>query len=44
MSRIVEVLNTKQRHCFSFPELRYALLEFNSKKKVVVFDELKEME
>ena len=33
ISRIVEVVNTTQRLCFSFPELDYTLLEFNSRKK-----------
>ena len=33
ISRIVEVVNTKQRLCFSFPELGYTFLEFNSRKK-----------
>ena len=32
ISRLVEDVNTKQRLCFSFPELRYPLSEFNSRK------------
>ena len=32
ISRFVEDVNTKQRLCFSFPELRYPLSEFNSRK------------
>ena len=31
-SRFVEDVNTRQRLCFSFPELWYSLLEFNSSK------------
>ena len=31
-SRFVEDGNTRQRHCSSFPELRYSPLEFNSKQ------------
>ena len=44
ISRIVEDVNTKQRLCFSFPELRYPLSEFNSRKELPAFDELNEME
>ena len=32
ISRFVEDVNTRQRLCFSFPELWYSLLEFNSSK------------
>ena len=32
ISRIVEDVNTRQRLSFSFPELLYTLLEFNSRK------------
>ena len=31
-SRFVEDVNTRQRLCFSIPELRYSLLEFSSRK------------
>ena len=31
ISRVMEDLNTRQRLSFSFPELRYSLLEFNSR-------------
>ena len=31
--RFVEDLNTRQRLSFSFPELRYSLLQFNSRNK-----------
>ena len=36
----MEDVNTRQRLSFSFPELRYSLLEFNSKRidLVTVFD------
>ena len=33
-------MNTRQRLYFSFPELPYSLLEFNSRKKLATFDEL----
>ena len=32
ITRFVENVNTRQQLYFSFPELRYSLLEFNSKK------------
>ena len=32
ITRFVENVNTRQQLYFSFPELRYGLLEFNSKK------------
>ena len=32
ISRFVEDMNTRQRLYFPFPELRYSLLEFNSRK------------
>ena len=37
----MEDVNTRQRLSFSFPELRYNLLEFNSRKRLLTFDELK---
>ena len=39
----MEDVNTRQRLSFSFPELLYTLLEFNSGKKLPTFDELNEM-
>ena len=33
ISRFVENVNTRQQLYFAFPELRYSLLEFNSRKK-----------
>ena len=42
--RFVEDVNSRQRLSFSFPELRYSLLEFKSRKKLPAFDELNEME
>lgn len=33
-SRFMEDVNTKQQFCFSFPELKYSPLEFNSSKKI----------
>ena len=44
ISRLVEDLKTRQRLYFSFPELLYSLLDFNSKKHLPTFDELNEME
>ena len=43
ISRFVEDGNTRQLS-FSFPELYKSPLEFNSKKKLLTFDELNEME
>ena len=37
----MEDVNTRQRLSFSFPDLRYSLLEFNSSKRLLTFDELK---
>ena len=37
-------VNTRQRLSFSFPELQYSLLQFNSRKQLLTFDELKELE
>ena len=44
ISRFVENANTRQQLYFSFAELWYSLLEFNSRKKLPTFDELNEME
>ena len=44
ISRLMEDLKTRQRLYFSFPELLYSLLEYNSKKNLPTFDELNEME
>ena len=40
----MEDVNTTQRLSFSFAELRFSLLEFNSRKELSTFDQLKEME
>ena len=40
--RFVENVNTRQRLSFSFPELRYSLLELNRRRNLPTFDELKE--
>ena len=43
ISRFVEDGNKRQQHCFSFPELWYSPLEFNSKNRLPTFDELNEI-
>ena len=44
LSSFVEDMNSRQRLAFSFPELPYSLLEFNSRKKLPTFEELNELE
>ena len=43
-SRFMEGMNRKQQFSFSFPEIRYSLLEFNSRKVRHYLSELNEME
>ena len=44
ISRFAEDVNARRRLSFSFPELRYSLLEFKFRKKLPTFHELNEME
>ena len=44
ISRFLEDVNARRWLSFSFPELRYSLLEFISRKKLPTFDESNEMD
>ena len=44
ISRFVANVNTRQRLCFSFPQLRYSPLEFTPRKIANIADEFNELE